>query len=92
MNKCYYGSDSHQDLYFFGHGHAYKQALHDFSLVSGKIPLPPRYSLGVWFSRYWAYSDGGQMDIVKNYMENNIPLDVLVTDMVSIYMRMRDYI
>ena len=39
----------------------YKEAVKDFSLVSGHIPLPPRYSFGVFYSRYWAYDDRGMM-------------------------------
>ncbi len=31
------------DWYFFGHGHNYAQALQDFTLIGGNIPLPPRY-------------------------------------------------
>ena len=41
----------------------YKGALEDFTKVAGKIPLPPRYAFGVFYSRYWAYSDIGQMVI-----------------------------
>ena len=29
--------------------------------VSGKIPLPPRYAFGIYYSRYWAYDDIGDM-------------------------------
>ena len=39
----------------------YKGALYDFTLVAGKIPMPPRYTFGIFYSRYWAYSDIGQM-------------------------------
>ncbi len=46
-----------QDWYFFGYGHDYKGALHDFTRVAGKIPLPPRFAFGAWWSRYWSYSD-----------------------------------
>ena len=45
------------DWYFFGYGHQYKRALGDFVRVAGRIPLPPRYAFGTWWSRYWAYSD-----------------------------------
>ena len=48
---------SYTDWYFFGYGHDYKQALGDFVRVAGRIPLPPRFAFGVWWSRYWAYSD-----------------------------------
>ena len=46
-----------QDWYFFGYGHDYKQALGDFIKVAGRIPLPPRFAFGAWWSRYWAYTD-----------------------------------
>jgi alpha-glucosidase (family GH31 glycosyl hydrolase) len=70
-----------QDLYFFGYGHDYKQALGDFVKVAGRIPLPPRFAFGAWWSRYWAYSDQEFNEIVRGFHENNTPLDVLVIDM-----------
>ena len=70
-----------QDWYFFGYGHDYKQALHDFISIAGRIPLPPRFAFGAWWSRYWAYSDQELDDLVRGFRENNTPLDVLVIDM-----------
>ena len=70
-----------QDWYFFGYGHEYKQALHDFVTVAGRIPLPPRFAFGAWWSRYWAYSDQELDDLVRGFHENDVPLDVLVIDM-----------
>src|SRR5580698_3245532 len=70
-----------QDWYFFGYGHDYKQALHDYVEVAGRIPLPPRFSFGAWWSRYWAYSDQELDDLVRGFHENDVPLDVLVIDM-----------
>jgi hypothetical protein len=35
------------DWYFFGHGFYYKRAMLDFTKIAGKIPLVPRYSLGM---------------------------------------------
>ena len=70
-----------QDWYFFGYGHDYKQALADFILVAGRIPLPPRFAFGAWWSRYWAYSDQELDDLVRGFRENDTPLDVLVIDM-----------
>ena len=46
-----------QDLYLFAYGHDYKAALSDFTKVAGRIPLPPKYVFGYWWSRYWDYSD-----------------------------------
>ena len=70
-----------QDWYFFGYGHHYKEALTDFTRVAGKIPLPPRFAFGTWWSRYWAYSDQEFEDLVRGFRENDVPLDVLVIDM-----------
>ena len=70
-----------QDWYFFGYGHDYKSALGDFVRVAGRIPLPPRFAFGVWWSRYWAYSDQELSDLVQDFHENDVPLDVLVIDM-----------
>ena len=41
----------------------YKLALKEFTMVGGQIPLPPRYAFGIFYSRYWAYDDIGQMVI-----------------------------
>ncbi|WP_229741271.1 glycoside hydrolase family 31 protein [Silvibacterium dinghuense] len=69
------------DLYFFGYGHDYKQALQDYVTVAGRIPLPPRFAFGAWWSRYWAYSDQELENLVRGFRENDVPLDVLVIDM-----------
>jgi alpha-glucosidase len=70
-----------QDWYFFGYGHDYKQAIHDYVTVAGRIPLPPRFAFGAWWSRYWAYSDQELDDLVRGFRDNDVPLDVLVIDM-----------
>jgi alpha-glucosidase len=70
-----------QDLYFFGYGHDYQRALLDFTNVAGKVPMPPRWAFGAWWSRYWAYTDQGLKDLVDEFREHGVPLDVLVVDM-----------
>ena len=70
-----------QDWYFMAYGHAYKAALKVFTLFAGKIPLPPRYAFGYWWSRYWLYSDKEFRNLIDNFHAYKIPLDVLVVDM-----------
>jgi hypothetical protein len=70
-----------QDLYFFGYGHEYKKALRDFTMVAGKIPIPPRFAFGFWWSRYWAYTDEEFKQLVREFEIYSVPLDVLVIDM-----------
>lgn len=70
-----------QDWYFFGYGHDYKKALRDFTRVAGRIPMPPRFAFGSWWSRYWAYTDREFQELVEEFETHDIPLDVLVIDM-----------
>jgi alpha-glucosidase (family GH31 glycosyl hydrolase) len=70
-----------QDWYFFGYGQQYKKALGDYVRVAGRIPLPPRFAFGAWWSRYWAYSDQEIEEIIRGFHENDVPLDVIVIDM-----------
>ena len=69
------------DWLFFGYGHDYKSALRSLTAVGGAIPLPRRSLLGVWYSRFWNYSDADFRRLVREYAEHDYPLDVIVMDM-----------
>lgn len=69
------------DWYFLSYGNDYKGALADFTKLSGKIPLPPRYAFGYWWSRWWAYSEHEINELLNNFSDYKIPIDVLVIDM-----------
>ncbi len=70
-----------QDFYLFAYGHDYRAELADFIKVAGQIPLPPRFAFGIWWSRYWAYTDEELQELVGEFHDHNVPLDVLVIDM-----------
>jgi alpha-glucosidase len=74
-------SGDRQDWYFFGYGHDYRHALYDFTQVAGKIPLPPRFAFGAWWSRYWSYTDQEFENLIQEFHTHETPLDVLVIDM-----------
>lgn len=69
-----------QDWYFMAYGNDFKTALKDFTVFAGKVPLPPRYAFGYWWSRYWSYSDKELRQLINNFQTYDIPLDVLVID------------
>ncbi len=69
------------DLYFIGYGKDYKAALRDCADLLGRQPMPPRYALGCWFSRYWAYTDQEIEELVDGFDRADVPLDVIVIDM-----------
>lgn len=70
-----------QDWYFMAYGHDYKGALNSYTKFAGKVPLPPRYTFGYWWSRYWSYSDQDFRDLLSNFQRFDLPIDVLVIDM-----------
>ncbi len=70
-----------QDLYLFAYGHDYKKALADYSEIAGRSPMPPKYTFGYWWSRYWQYSDNEFRDLVSRLRSIDIPIDVLIVDM-----------
>ena len=69
------------DMYFMGYGHDYKKALYDFTSIAGKMPMPPQYMLGYWYSKYQRYTAQDLTNIVDSVRSNKIPMDVLVIDM-----------
>ena len=70
-----------QDWYLFGYGSDYRAAFRSFTAISGPVPLPRKYTLGVWYSRYWSYTADDFKRIVEEYETHGYPLDVLVMDM-----------
>lgn len=69
------------DLYFLGYGNEYKKAIGDFTKIAGKIPLPPAYVFGYWYSRYASYSADDYREIMRAIRDNDIPADVMILDM-----------
>jgi hypothetical protein len=70
-----------QDFYLFGYGRDFRAALRALATVAGPVPLPRRYALGSWYSRYWPYTSAEFRAIVEEYRRHGYPLDVLVLDM-----------
>ena len=69
------------DFYFWGYGHDYQQCLKDFYKLSGSVPLFPRYALGNWWSRFFAYSEDTYLSLIDRFEKEKVPLSVAVIDM-----------
>ena len=70
-----------RDLYFYGYAQDYLAAIADYQLVSGKPGMLPRWALGNWWSRYWAYTDQELLDLMDEFKQHRIPLSVCIVDM-----------
>ncbi|MBV9386659.1 MAG: DUF5110 domain-containing protein [Chroococcidiopsidaceae cyanobacterium CP_BM_ER_R8_30] len=69
-----------QDWYFFAYGTNYAQALQDFVQLCGRIPMLPRWAFGIWFSLFDQMHDTDYQQLVKQFDELELPLDVIVLD------------
>ena len=72
---------AYRDLTVFAYGHDYKGCLGDYVKVAGRIPLPPRWAFGYWWSRYWLYTDVEVREMADTFRSLDIPLDVFIIDM-----------
>ena len=70
-----------KDWYIFAYGHDYLSAIQDFTKIAGRIPLPPKYVFGYWWSRYWAYTDEEFLELAREMRARDIPADVFIIDM-----------
>lgn len=69
------------DTYIFAYAYRHVNLLDDFLKLSGKIPMVPRYALGNWWSRYYAYTADEYKALINTFEEKNIPLSVACLDM-----------
>lgn len=70
-----------RDLVFFGFGTDHQGCLDAYIKLTGKTPLLPRWALGNWWSRYWAYTDQDLLDLMREFEAYDIPLSVCIVDM-----------
>jgi alpha-glucosidase (family GH31 glycosyl hydrolase) len=69
-----------QDWYFLAYGNDYKAALGQLSRLVGPVPMLPRYVFGAWFGSRAGYSGEQWQRIVKQFREEQLPLDLVVID------------
>ncbi|HEV7963726.1 MAG TPA: ricin-type beta-trefoil lectin domain protein [Actinoplanes sp.] len=75
-----HGAQPYQDGYFFGYGTDFKQALADLNALTGPADLLPQSAYGVWFSRYYAYSQADYQTLLARFRSEFTPIDWLVVD------------
>ena len=73
--------DANTDWYLFGYGSDYRAALQSMATIGGPVPLPRKYTLGIWYSRYWSFTADAFKQIVQEYADHGFPLDTMVMDM-----------
>ena len=69
------------DKYIFAFGSDYLGGLKEFYALCGSTPVLPKYALGNWWSRYYAYSDKEYLKLMDDFEAKNIPFTVATIDM-----------
>ena len=76
------GPQASSDAYLFAHGADYRQALADYVLVAGPVPIPRRHWLGVSWSKWNESNDAeGTLAQVAALAAQGWPLDTYIFDM-----------
>ncbi|MBR4451142.1 MAG: DUF5110 domain-containing protein [Clostridia bacterium] len=70
-----------RDFYVFAYGKDYRETMRAFYMISSPAPLVPRFALGVWWSRYHAYTDKEYLSLMDRFASEDIPLTVATVDM-----------
>ena len=74
-------SNNGSDFYVFAYGKNYRETLRAFYSISSPTPIIPRFALGVWWSRYHAYTQQEYLDLMKRFKKEDIPITVATVDM-----------
>lgn len=66
------------DTYLLIYGYNFTDALKDYFNLTGKPAFIPRYALGNWWGRNVTYNDDSLKELMDSFINNNIPLSVLL--------------
>ncbi|MCA9732751.1 MAG: alpha-xylosidase [Deferribacteres bacterium] len=73
-----YVGDDHLDLFIFIGSP--KEILAEYTALTGRSPVPPLWSFGLWMSRLTYKSQKEVMSVARNFRQHKIPVDVIHID------------
>lgn len=81
QNNVYsFGGDGGQMDYYFIAGPEPKDVIAGYTVLTGRMPLPPKWALGYHQSRYSYSSEKEVRDLCATFRKKNIPLDAVYLD------------
>jgi len=75
-----FGAEGGELNYYFIAGPAPKKIIEEYTVMTGRSPLPPLWTLGYQQSRYSYYPESRAREIVKTLREKKIPADAIYFD------------
>ncbi len=76
----YFQGQDGEMRYYFLHNHSLPAILESYTWLTGKMPLPPLWSLGFQQCRYSYYPDKEVLRLAETFREKDMPADVLYLD------------
>lgn len=77
MNTIYVGDEELDLFFFFGEP---KSILSEYTALTGRSPVPPLWSFGLWMSRITYKSEAEAREVATKLREFRIPCDVIHLD------------
>ena len=81
QNIMQFEAVSGRTAYIVFSGDSYPELIQNYVEVTGKQPMPPRWALGNFASRFGYRTETEVRDVVKKFKEADVPLDALVLDL-----------
>jgi alpha-glucosidase len=80
QQRVWFGAEGGEINYYFFYGPSIKKILSRYAELTGHMPLPPLWTLGNQQSRWSYYPDRMVEEVVRQYRERDLPLDVVHLD------------
>jgi alpha-glucosidase len=75
-----FAADSGEMNYYFIHGDSVGEIIGHYTFLTGRMEMPPLWSIGYQQCRYSYYPDKEVLGIARHFREKDIPADVIVLD------------
>jgi alpha-D-xyloside xylohydrolase len=80
FNKIFIAIESPLIDYFFLHGPSLKEVLFKYTDLTGRSPMPPKWTFGMWMSRISYKSQAEVLEVAHRLRNEKFPCDVICID------------
>ncbi len=75
-----FSADTGEMNYYFMHGDSVRDILQQYTFLTGRMEMPPLWSIGYHQCRYSYYPDKEVLNVANTFREKDIPSDAIVFD------------
>lgn len=75
-----FSADAGEMNYYLMHGHSIAEIIQHYTHLTGRIEMPPLWSIGYQQCRYSYYPEKEVLTLAQTFREKDIPADVVVLD------------